>query len=65
MFRCADNRIACKVKRLEGTLGSGLITCATSVGEIDQLLITRVSRKNKPLSLGQLICPSNSLISIV
>jgi hypothetical protein len=32
-FDVADNRIACKAKRLEGTLGSGLITCATSVGD--------------------------------
>ena len=32
-FDVADNRVARKAKRIEGTLGSGRITCATSVGD--------------------------------
>jgi len=32
-FAVADNRIACKAKRLEGSLGSGIVTGTASISD--------------------------------
>jgi len=45
-FDVTDNRVACEAKRLEGTLGSGLIACATGVGDNhrNEAQISRMAR---------------------